>query len=119
MKQKNYDYQKDMVCKFNPGVVCSVKFVNGEEVRECLGCGWNPAVEASRKAKLNAAQFVRDANAPTTTYIIDGAIVHGSNADPVTLRCSKSPHGNLVVKMGAATIVIPGKTVMDAMGSKQ
>lgn len=104
-------------CKYNSGVVCS-NLTPENEKEICGKCGWSPEIDKARKAKLNAEQFIRDANAPVTTFIIAGAVVRGSAADPVTIRCSKSPQGNLVLKLPSGTIVVPGKTVMDAMGSR-
>lgn len=116
---KDNERKLNMMCIYNSGVSCDVTIKNGEEIRKCSGCGWNPAVEKARKAKMNAQQFVRDANAPAPTFVIAGAIVNGQNADPVTLRCSKSPMGNLVLKLPGGTIVVPWKTVKDAMGMQK
>ena len=108
-----------ILCKHNPGVGCDAVITPETEEKICGKCGWNPKVFEARKAKLNAAQFIRDANAPTSVFIISGAIIVGDNAEPVSIRVSKSPQGNLVLKLPGRTIVVPGKTVMDAMRAKE
>ena len=107
-----------ILCKHNPGVGCEAEITPENEEKICGKCGWNPKVCEARKAKLNAAQFIRDANAPTSVFIISGAVIVGNDADPVSIRVSKSPQGNLVLKLPGRAIVVPGKTVMEAMRGK-
>ena len=107
-----------VTCKFNQACVCEEREKNGYLVRDCDRCGWNPAIEKKRKAQMNADQFMRDANAPTRTFIVVGASIKNGNARPVTMVCQKSPQGNMCVKIGEEMLVIPGSTAKEVINGR-
>lgn len=112
------EYIKHEMCQFNTGCACDVSYKDGEPVRQCDKCGFNPVIAKERKRKLNALQFLRDANTPTNCNIITGAIVIGADAKPVTMKISRSPQGNFVVRLPDKTLVIPGKQVKETINGR-
>lgn len=109
---------KGTMCKYNSGVQCD-NYADPEQQKLCGKCGWHPTVEAMRKGKMTAEQFIRDVHAPATTHIITGAIIQNDEARAATIKLKRSPLGNFVLTMEGRNIVIPGKAVQAAMGNKQ
>ena len=105
-------------CHYNSACQCEEKEKNGYLVRGCDKCGWNPEVAKKRKEQMLAEQFMRDANAPTRRFIVVGARVKVGNAKPVTMVCQKSPQGNLCIKIGDETLVVPGGTAKEVVNGR-